>query len=297
MGTLRQVIEEIRANPEAVPAPSYAEMSLVGRCNFGCIQCHQMHHIAEGKDLYGGSGPGRLRHDRAMDLLDELAELGVSTVELCGRGEPTLYPELPELIAGIKQRGMSGRLITNGTHITQETIASIAGNRFDEVAVSFYGGDDSAYAAVTKAKSRSPLKSITANIESLRDRAPDVTVTLAFLLQPEMIGSLEGIFELLKWLPADRRYFIPSFPYRNNLLQIGGANDVAAGLLAARLQDAVGHLQQKGVTIPEDFRAFTESFVADPRIDTIQTTYSRVPCYAGRWAVFYLRRRHGAALL
>lgn len=70
-------------------------------CNLACIGCSTERHTGKLKD--------RLTVDQCLEAIDVC---GAPTMSLCG-GEPTLYPELPELIDGLIQRGKYIYLCTN----------------------------------------------------------------------------------------------------------------------------------------------------------------------------------------
>ena len=70
-------------------------------CNLACIGCST--------ERYTGKLQDRLPLERCLQAVDES---GAPIVSLCG-GEPTVYPELPELIDGIIQRKRHIYLCTN----------------------------------------------------------------------------------------------------------------------------------------------------------------------------------------
>ncbi|REJ75058.1 MAG: adenosyl-hopene transferase HpnH [Acidobacteria bacterium] len=70
-------------------------------CNLACIGCAVERHTGKLKD--------RLPLEQCLLAVDES---GAPTVSICG-GEPTIYPELPELVAGIIARKRHIYLCTN----------------------------------------------------------------------------------------------------------------------------------------------------------------------------------------
>ena len=70
-------------------------------CNQNCIICSN----PPGKD--------RIEKSKAMELIRGMQGKGMDGVILTG-GEPTLYPDLPELIAFADSMGLEPRIITNG---------------------------------------------------------------------------------------------------------------------------------------------------------------------------------------
>jgi len=83
-------------------------------CNLACIGCALERHTGKLKD--------RLPLEKCLQAVDE-SEAPV--VSLCG-GEPTLYPELPELIAGIIARRRHIYLCTNALLLDTKVFDKIA---------------------------------------------------------------------------------------------------------------------------------------------------------------------------
>ena len=71
-------------------------------CNLACVGCTPERHMGDLKD--------RLSLEHSLQAVDES---GAPVVSICG-GEPTVYPELPELVAGIISRKRHIYLCTNG---------------------------------------------------------------------------------------------------------------------------------------------------------------------------------------
>lgn len=84
------------------------------KCNYNCLHCF---NCADNAPLHI-----EYKWEDAQCLLDEIADCGVHTVDLTG-GEPMLHPHFRDILRGIHDRGlMLGRLLTNGSFITQELL-------------------------------------------------------------------------------------------------------------------------------------------------------------------------------
>ncbi len=75
-------------------------------CNFRCPFCHN-------SELLAGEAEPLMTHEAFLSFLKSRRGL-LDGVCITG-GEPTLYPELPELARGIKAEGYALKLDTNGT--------------------------------------------------------------------------------------------------------------------------------------------------------------------------------------
>jgi sulfatase maturation enzyme AslB (radical SAM superfamily) len=115
--------------------PVLSEIALTYRCNLRCAFC------------YAGSGctVNPIHSDQEMSIAEIKQVLAkifqqakVPSVSFTG-GEPTLIPELPELIRYAKDLGMRVNLITNGLTITQAAARQYAEYGLDSAQVSLEG--------------------------------------------------------------------------------------------------------------------------------------------------------------
>jgi hopanoid biosynthesis associated radical SAM protein HpnH len=86
-------------------------------CNLACIGCAIERHTGKLKD--------RLPPETCLQALDDC---GAPAVSICG-GEPTVYPELPELIAGIIERRRHIYLCTNALLLDEKVYGIVPPHR------------------------------------------------------------------------------------------------------------------------------------------------------------------------
>ncbi len=104
--------------------PVMAHIIPMRRCNLSCAYCNEY-------DSTSKPVPLAVIEKR----IDQLARLGTTVVTISG-GEPTLYPELDELIGYIRSRGMIAGLITNGYLLTAERIQRLNRAGLDHMQIS-----------------------------------------------------------------------------------------------------------------------------------------------------------------
>ena len=116
----------IRAN---VPVTSI-NFHLWQPCNFRCRFCFArcFNHVK------GVLPKGHLTKERALDVIDRLHWPGIEKITFAG-GEPTLCPWLPDLVARAKHHGMTTMVVTNGSRLTPQYLASFNGT-LDWIALS-----------------------------------------------------------------------------------------------------------------------------------------------------------------
>jgi MoaA/NifB/PqqE/SkfB family radical SAM enzyme len=90
--------------------PIMAHIIPIRRCNLACAYCNEY-------DDHSKPVPTQ----EMIRRVDKLAELGTGVITLSG-GEPLLHPELDEIIAAIRRRGVLACVITNGYLLTADRV-------------------------------------------------------------------------------------------------------------------------------------------------------------------------------
>jgi len=104
--------------------PVLVQLIPIRRCNLACTYCNE----------YDDRSPP-VPTAELLARIDHLASLGASIVSFSG-GEPLLHPDLDQLIAHIKRRGMFAELLTNGYLLTVERIRRLNRAGLDRLQIS-----------------------------------------------------------------------------------------------------------------------------------------------------------------
>jgi MoaA/NifB/PqqE/SkfB family radical SAM enzyme len=90
--------------------PVLAHVIPMRRCNLACAYCNEYDRTSDPVPV-----------EEMRRRLDKLADLGTSIITLSG-GEPMMHPDLDEIVAHIRRRGMIAGLITNGYYLNPKRI-------------------------------------------------------------------------------------------------------------------------------------------------------------------------------
>jgi SynChlorMet cassette radical SAM/SPASM protein ScmE len=101
-------------------SPSTMEVAITGKCNLRCLYCF---HFTSALDV-----PEDLPTGEWLTFFEELGRLAVLKVILEG-GEPFIRPDFPEIIEGVVKNRLRFNILSNGTLITDELAAFLAGTR------------------------------------------------------------------------------------------------------------------------------------------------------------------------
>ena len=104
--------------------PVMAHIIPIRRCNLSCTYCNEY-------DTTSKPVPAEMMIHR----LDRLANLGTTIVTFSG-GEPLLHPDLDELIAHLRKRGIIACIITNGYLLTADRVKRLNKAGLDHMQIS-----------------------------------------------------------------------------------------------------------------------------------------------------------------
>lgn len=138
------------------PRPIHVQLILSDLCNQDCSFCaYRMSAglsnelFAEGAKLAAGHNNPirRIPTEKALEIVDDCAELGVKAIQFTGGGEPTVHPDHLTVFGRAQQHGIETSLVTNGVKLRPDA-SEILGMAW--IRVSIDAGDREAYAAVRR---------------------------------------------------------------------------------------------------------------------------------------------------
>ena len=125
-GTTRRLRELRMVAKHAIftDPPVMAHIIPIRRCNLSCTYCNEY-------DDYSKPVPA----ETIIERINLLADMGTGIVTLSG-GEPMLHPELDDIIAAMRSRGVIAGMITNGYLLTAERVKRLNRAGLDHMQIS-----------------------------------------------------------------------------------------------------------------------------------------------------------------
>jgi MoaA/NifB/PqqE/SkfB family radical SAM enzyme len=104
--------------------PIMAHIIPIRRCNLACTYCNE----------YDDFSPP-VPTDVVISRINKLADLGTSIITISG-GEPLLHPDLDDIIAAMRRRGVMAGMITNGYLLVPDRIERLNRAGLDHLQIS-----------------------------------------------------------------------------------------------------------------------------------------------------------------
>lgn len=120
-------IAQLRQGKDIVP--THVQLIISDLCNQDCHFCaYRMStgfSVENFPDELGNKNPKRfIPTDKAIEILDDCADLGVKSIEFTGGGEPTVHPDHLKIIGHAQSLGLETGLVTNGVRLTEDWVFS-----------------------------------------------------------------------------------------------------------------------------------------------------------------------------
>jgi len=170
----------------SVTAPKTMWISLTDICNNKCIWCYEEGNHSE-KIKY-------IERNTVNKILDTMCDVGIKKCILIG-GEPTLHPELYEIIDDVKKKNLSISMVTNGRQFSNvNTVKKIKKAKINLV-LSVHGWSDETYFKFTQAKHGfSDLKK---SIRFLQEY--EIKFGINIVLSKHTINEIDNIIDFILW--------------------------------------------------------------------------------------------------
>lgn len=206
----------------------------VNGCNFRCPFCHNASLVLPTKLAEG------IDEAEFFDFLD--SRRGRLSAVCVSGGEPTLYPDLPEFLSKIRERGYLIKLDTNGYR--PEVLSSlISAGLIDYVAMDIKNSPES-YAR-TVGRSDFDITPVMCSLEILRSGE------LPYELRTTVVRELHteaDIIAIGRWISGTERYYLQPFKDSGDLVGGGlsGYSEAEMKRLLALIRQFVPLAQIRG---------------------------------------------------
>lgn len=171
--------------------PAAANIMATQNCNSRCVTC----------SMWRSKSSGELSSDEICDIMNQLKEMGVRRVCFSG-GEPTLRPDLPQLIRKAREIGFKKVLITsNGLSLSSDRARELLESGLNRIAISIDGvGDAHDRQRGVKGAFNKSLETVK-TLTDLRDKAyPDLDIEVETTITQLNLASFDEVIKLCKEL-------------------------------------------------------------------------------------------------
>jgi MoaA/NifB/PqqE/SkfB family radical SAM enzyme len=177
--------------------PPHIEIDPINACNHNCTFCS---FRAQGSETVNAlfRESDILSFERLVRLIDEAADLGVLAIQYSGGGEPTLHPNMREVIRHTLDTGLKCGMVTNGSRITDEWTPFLEGMSW--IRVSLDAASPEMYETVhfSGREGRGDRIHAAWNTVRIASGLPECRVGVSYIVSPDNVPEIAQAAHLAK---------------------------------------------------------------------------------------------------
>ncbi len=102
----------------------YANDILVHNCAYRLngYSSNQLFQLESGTSRKARNPNRQIAYDKAIEIIDDCADMGVKAVQFTGGGSPTIHPQFAAIVLYAQMRGLETALVTNGSMLLNSEI-------------------------------------------------------------------------------------------------------------------------------------------------------------------------------
>jgi len=188
---LREKIDQLKRGE--IITPTHIQIDLTGKCNYNCIHCFYRNAGFKHLEFVPSE---EVPFDVGVSLFDQMADLGIPSLELTGGGEPLTYPAIKECLDRIADRKLELALVTNGSLLNEKILEKIKNPKW--IRFSIDAGTDKTYAKYHQVHPRM-FKVMLENIKRVVDENfKDCLIGVSYVTCPTTYKEIVKATELFK---------------------------------------------------------------------------------------------------
>ena len=198
MDILNQIEKGERCNP------LYIRIKPTNVCNHNCYYCHYKNSYLS-LDEYNPKD--FIPHDKMMEIVEDMAKMGVKAVTFSGGGEPLVYPFIEETMKKILDKGIDLSIITNGSMLTGRKAEILARAKWVRISIDSIHPEN--YAKI-RGISQDAMGILQRNIrEFAKIKNSDCELGINFVIGKENYKEITDVAVTMKELGVNHVKFAP----------------------------------------------------------------------------------------
>lgn len=186
-------------------APLYIRIKPTNRCNHNCNYCHYKNAYLDLDDDYNLSD--EIPHDKMMEIISDMSDMGVKAVTFSGGGEPLLYTHIEEAMSMLLDRGIDLSIITNGSLLNGKKAELLAKAKWVRISIESINDEEYCKIRGIKRGSFEALCSNIANFSKIKNENCELGVNV--VVNRENYKEVGEMARLMKSLGVNHVKYAP----------------------------------------------------------------------------------------
>lgn len=184
--------------------PAHVQLVLSDVCNQSCLHCAYRWEGYTSNEQFHAKD--QIDYLKALEILDDCAEMGVNGVQFTGGGEPTCHPRFLSVLEHARDKGLATSLVSNGVLVSRKGMSADIARACSWVRISLDAAKPETYKRVRRTPA-SHWEAALTTIEELR-RERDAAnsgcvIGVGFVVTPDNWREMYDAAHLARNLGAD----------------------------------------------------------------------------------------------
>jgi len=189
----KEKLESLPRESNLILPPLHVRIKPTNACNHNCWYCaYRAESLQLGQDM---NLQDSIPREKMLELVDDLAEMGVRAVTFSGGGDPFCYPHLLEAVERLTEKKIRFAALTNGSCLAGPLAVAFA-NHATWLRISMDGWDDASYSEY-RGCPEGEFSRILANMEAFRKIGGPCYLGVCLVVDNRNCGH---IYELIRRL-------------------------------------------------------------------------------------------------
>lgn len=269
--------------------PFHVQVDLTNKCNNSCIACWCNSPLFKKSRLTEEEKSQFLPRGMVYDLLDEITFMGATEVYFSGSGEPFMHPDIMEILAYAKSKGLICHVNTNFTLMDKQKMDKLIEIGVDFLTVSTWAATSKTYVATHLNKTEKDFDKLIQNLVYLNsNKNSKPKIKLYNVIFNMNYFELESMVEFAEQTKSESLEFtlVDTIPKITDVLAL---NEKQLSELRNACNSLNSQLDQRGVKRDTGILVFQfDQFLRRISVsdDVKQAQYDRniidsMPCYIG----------------
>lgn len=210
------------------------ELILADLCQQGCKFCSYRLEGYTANQLFDDRN--MMATGKAVEIVEDCAEMGVRAIQFTGGGEPTLHPAFQQIAELVTSFGMKFALVSNGVKIGEKLAETVA--RASWVRISLDAATEETYTSVRRVHNSHWEKAKNA-VRLIREANRAIVLGVGFVVTPDNWREIYAAAKLAKELGADNFRISAQFSQHDEKLFAGFQDEAAS--MAKEAETLNGH--------------------------------------------------------
>ena len=191
----KEKLDSLSHDVAEIQAPIHIRIKPTSVCHHNCSYCaYRSEALQLGKDM---QIPDYIPLSKMLEIVDDLAEMGVQAVTFSGGGEPLCYSGLAEVFRKLISHGIKFACLTNGSRLESD-VADLLAEHGTWVRVSIDGYDEQSYMDY-RGVAKGEFNRVMQNIEAFAQRKGRCFLGVSFIVDKK---NADHVYAFLKQLKA-----------------------------------------------------------------------------------------------